>query len=214
MRGKFLVLEGTEGTGKSTNLAFIQQQIESAGIKVVVTREPGGTPLAEEIRALLLEPRTEKVDPVAELLLIFSARAQHLNQLIKPALDAGTWVLSDRFTDATYAYQGGGRNLSKDVILQLENIVQQGVQPDLTFYLDIDVELGLQRARARADLDRFEQEEISFFEKVRAAYLERIAAMPERYYRIDAGQTLDQVQSDIAEKLAMLLCESKKELQV
>lgn len=208
-----MVLEGTEGTGKSTNLTFIKQKIESAGIKLVVTREPGGTPLAEEIRSLLLEPRTEKVDAIAELLLIFSARAQHFNQLIKPALDAGTWVLSDRFTDATYAYQGGGRKLPQDVILQLENIVQQGVQPDLTFYLDIDVEIGLQRARARADLDRFEQEEISFFENVRAAYLERIATAPERYCRVDAGQTLEQVQHDLGEKLDGLLRESKKDIQ-
>lgn len=205
MRGKFLVIEGTEGTGKSTNLAFIEQKITSAGIDLLVTREPGGTPLAEEIREILLAPREEKVDAVAELLLIFAARAQHLNQVIRPALEAGKWVLSDRFTDATFAYQGGGRGLPRDVILELETLVQQGVQPDLTFYLDLDVEIGLQRARARADLDRFEQEEITFFENVRAAYLARVAAAPERYFKVDASQSLEKVQQDLAIKLDELL---------
>lgn len=205
MRGKFLVIEGTEGTGKSTNLAFIEQKITGAGIDLFVTREPGGTPLAEEIREILLAPREEKVDAVAELLLIFAARAQHLNQVIRPALEAGKWVLSDRFTDATFAYQGGGRGLPRDVILELETLVQQGVQPDLTFYLDLDVEIGLQRARARADLDRFEQEEITFFENVRAAYLARVAAAPERYFKVDASQSLEKVQQDLAIKLDELL---------
>lgn len=205
MRGKFLVIEGTEGTGKSTNLAFIEQKITGAGIDLLVTREPGGTPLAEEIREILLAPREEKVDAVAELLLIFAARAQHLNQVIRPALEAGKWVLSDRFTDATFAYQGGGRGLPRDVILELETLVQQGVQPDLTFYLDLDVEIGLQRARARADLDRFEQEEITFFENVRAAYLARVAAAPERYFKVDASQSLEKVQQNLAIKLDELL---------
>lgn len=209
MRGKFLVLEGTEGTGKSTNLEFISQKINAAGIELVVTREPGGTPLAEEIREVLLTPREEKVDAIAELLLIFAARAQHINQVIRPALEAGKWVLSDRFTDATFAYQGGGRKLPKDVILELETMVQKELQPDLVFYLDIDVEIGLQRARARADLDRFEQEEIAFFEDVRAAYLARIAAAPERYYRVDASQALDKVQYAISKKLDEILAVSK-----
>lgn len=205
MRGKFLVIEGTEGTGKSTNLDFIKQKVADAGINLVITREPGGTPLAEEIRKILLAPRAEKVNAIAELLLIFAARAQHLNEVIRPALDAGTWVLSDRFTDATFAYQGGGRGLPKDLILELEKIVQQGLQPDLTFYLDIDVEIGLQRARQRADLDRFEQEEIAFFENVRAAYLARIAAAPERYVKVDASQSLEQVRADLALQLDQLL---------
>ena len=209
MRGKFLVIEGSEGTGKSTNLAFMKQKIEAAGIELLVTREPGGTPLAEEIRQILLAPRDENVNPLAELLLIFSARAQHLGEKILPALAAGKWVLSDRFTDATFAYQGGGRGLPYASIVALEKLVQQEVHPDLTFYLDIDVNLGLQRARARAALDRFEQEEISFFERVRAAYLARIEAFPERYYKVDAGQTLEKVQADLAIKLDELIKESK-----
>jgi len=205
MRGKFLVIEGSEGSGKSTNLAFMKQKIEAAGVELVVTREPGGTPLAEDIRELLLAPREEKVDPLTELLLIFSARAQHLSEVILPALDTGKWVLSDRFTDATFAYQGGGRGLPLNAIEILETLVQKDVQPDLTFYLDIDVERGLQRARERAALDRFEQEEVAFFERVRAAYLARVEAAPSRYFKVDAGQTLTQVQTDLSVKLDELL---------
>lgn len=205
MRGKFLVLEGTEGTGKSTNLEFISEKITAAGIDLIITREPGGTPLAEEIREILLTPREEKVDAVTELLLIFAARAQHLSQVIQPALDAGKWVLSDRFTDATFAYQGGGRKLPKDLILELEIMVQKELQPDLVFYLDVDVAIGLQRARERADPDRFEQEELAFFEDVRAAYLARISAAPERYFIVDASQSLENVQRDLAKKLDELV---------
>ncbi len=201
MRGKFITLEGTEGTGKSTNLVFIKEHIEAAGIELVVTREPGGTPLAEEIRDLLLAPRDEVVDANAELLLIFAARAQHLKKVIEPALNEGKWVLSDRFTDATYAYQGFGRGLSIDFIVQLEESVQQSVHPDLTFYLDIDVTEGLSRAKKRAALDRFELEEVAFFERVRKGYHQRIAANPKRYCQIDAGQALPAVQADISHAL-------------
>lgn len=196
--GKFITIEGTEGVGKSTNIAFIQQWLCSRGIELVMTREPGGTPLAEEIRELLLAKREELVDETAELLLMFAARAQHLNTLIKPALTRGAWVLSDRFTDATYAYQGGGRGIDKTKILQLEELVQGQVRPDLTLILDIDVALGLERASKRGTLDRFEEEEISFFEKVRAAYRERAAADPARYRVVDAGLPLEQVQAQIA----------------
>ncbi len=164
---KFLTLEGTEGVGKTTNLEFIQGWLNGQGIEHIVTREPGGTPLAEEIRELLLSKRDEKVDPIAELLLVFAARAQHLNSVIKPALESGVWVLCDRFTDATYAYQGFGRNLPITVIEQLEDMVQQQLRPDLTIILDIDVCVGLERARARAELDRFEEEQQEFFERVR-----------------------------------------------
>jgi dTMP kinase len=135
-RGKFLTIEGTEGVGKSTNLTFVRDWLTARGIEVVVTREPGGTPLAEEVRSLLLSKRDEAVDETAELLLVFAARAQHLAQVIKPALARGAWVLSDRFTDATYAYQGGGRGLSKTVIEQLEQLVQEDLRPDLTLILD------------------------------------------------------------------------------
>lgn len=198
LRGKFLTVEGTEGVGKSTNLAFINTWLQSQGIDVVVTREPGGTPLAEQIRELLLAKRDESVDETAELLLVFAARAQHIAQVIKPALARGAWVLSDRFTDATYAYQGGGRGLSTQTILQLENLVQGDLRPDLTFILDIDVELGLNRARQRGELDRFESETIGFFERVRSAYRERAEQSPERYSLVNAGQDLAAVQADIS----------------
>lgn len=205
MQGKFLTIEGTEGVGKSTNLAFVRDWLQAKGIEVVVTREPGGTPLAEEIRGLLLSKRDEQVDETAELLMVFAARAQHLAQLIKPALARGAWVLSDRFTDATYAYQGGGRGLSKEIITQLEVLVQGELRPDLTLILDIDVELGLNRARQRGELDRFESETLTFFERVRAAYKDRALAAPNRYALVDASQELAKVQSDIDKVLRQLL---------
>ncbi|OZY85582.1 dTMP kinase [Cellvibrio mixtus] len=204
-RGKFLTIEGTEGVGKSTNLAFVRDWLASKGLEVIVTREPGGTPLAEEIRSLLLSKRAEAVDETAELLLVFAARAQHLAQVIKPALARGAWVLSDRFTDATYAYQGGGRGLSKSIIEQLEQLVQGDLRPDLTLILDIDVQLGLDRARQRGELDRFESETVSFFEQVRAAYRQRALAAPKRYALVDAGQPLSKVQADIDSLLTRLL---------
>lgn len=196
--GKFITLEGTEGVGKSTNLTYIAKWLEAQGIEVVITREPGGTPMAEEIRELLLSKRCEAVDPTAELLLIFAARAQHLAQVIRPALARGAWVLSDRFTDATYAYQGAGRGLDRSTIETLEALVQGELRPDLTLVLDIDVELGLTRAAARAELDRFESEAIPFFEKVREAYRDQAKAAPERYALVNAGQTLEEVQASIA----------------
>lgn len=203
--GKFITLEGTEGVGKTTNLIHVRNWLERQGIDVVVSREPGGTPLAEEIREVLLAQRNEAFDAVAELLLIFSARAQHLSGVIRPALERGAWVLCDRFTDATYAYQGAGRGLDKATILQLEAMVQQGLQPDLTIVLDIDVETGLQRASHRGVLDRFEREEVSFFERVRAGYRERVVAAPERYALVDAGNPLEDVQRQIDQVLERLL---------
>ncbi|HWV15459.1 MAG TPA: dTMP kinase [Cellvibrio sp.] len=204
-RGKFLTIEGTEGVGKSTNLAFVRDWLAAQGIEVVVSREPGGTPLAEEIRSLLLAKRAEAVDETAELLLVFAARAQHLQQLIEPALARGAWVLCDRFTDATYAYQGGGRGLSVSTIAQLETLVQGDLRPDLTFILDIEVELGLNRARQRGELDRFESEAIEFFERVRGAYGQRARARPDNYAVIDAGQELHLVQADIRQVLERLV---------
>ncbi len=198
MKGKFITLEGTEGVGKSTNLSFIEQRLKQKGVEVVVTREPGGTPLAEELREILLANRDESFDATAELLVIFAARAQHLNQVILPALNDGKWVLSDRFTDATYAYQGFGRGLSLEHISLLESLVQQNVYPDATFILDIDVELGLSRASKRAELDRFENEKIEFFQKVRAGYAERAAGNPSRYHIVDAGKILSEVQAQIS----------------
>jgi dTMP kinase len=204
-RGKFLTIEGTEGVGKSTNLAFVADWLRGRGIEVIVTREPGGTPLAEEIRSLLLSKREEPFDETAELLLVFAARAQHLAQVIKPALARGAWVLSDRFTDATFAYQGGGRGLSKATIEQLEQLVQGNLRPDLTLILDIDVELGLNRARQRGELDRFESEAVVFFERVRAAYRQRAESAPNRYAVVDAGKTLNEVQTEIEQVLTRLI---------
>lgn len=205
VKGKFITIEGTEGVGKSTNIAFIQDWLVKQGIDVVMTREPGGTPLAEELRQILLAKRDEAFDPSAELLLIFAARAQHLAQVILPALSRGAWVVSDRFTDATYAYQGFGRGLNLETIETLENLVQGTLRPDLTLVLDIEVELGLARASARAELDRFESEKVEFFERVRAGYQKRAEQNPQRYARVDAGQPLDQVQQDIERVLKSLL---------
>ncbi len=203
--GKFLTIEGTEGVGKSTNLTFVRGWLTARGIDVVVTREPGGTPMAEEIRSLLLSKRDEPVNETAELLLVFAARAQHLAQRIKPALARGAWVLSDRFTDATFAYQGGGRGLSKSLIEQLESTVQGDLRPDLTLILDIDVEQGLGRARQRGELDRFESETLGFFERVRESYRQRAVAAPHRYRVIDAGKPLIDVQTEIGAVLAELV---------
>ena len=195
--GVFITVEGIEGVGKTTNMAFIQDYLQSHQVSLRVTREPGGTPLAEQIRSLLLTSHDESLNDDAELLLVFAARAQHLSQLIKPALENGFWVLSDRFTDATYAYQGGGRGLSMQMIADLENAVQGELRPDLTLLLDVPVKVGLARAGQRGELDRFEREKQAFFEKVRETYLQRAAAEPERFCIIDASQPLAAVQADI-----------------
>ena len=206
-RGKFLTVEGTEGVGKTTNIAFIKAWLERQGIEYIATREPGGTPLAEQLRGLLLQPRDEEVDERAELLMVFAARAQHLARVILPALEAGKWVLCDRFTDATYAYQGGGRRMDVAAIAALEQLVQQDLRPDAVLLLDIPVQQGLERARGRGELDRFEQEDLAFFERVRQAYLTR-ASHDIRYRVIDAGRSLDQVQADLASHLQQLSQES------
>ena len=198
MVAKFITVEGTEGVGKTTNINFIKSWLRQNEIKFVATREPGGTPLAEEIRDLLLKPRDELVVSSAELLLMFAGRAQHLNKVILPALQADTWVLCDRFTDATYAYQGFGRQMSSELIVQLENIVQGDIRPDLTLLLDIPVEIGLERANDRGDPDRFEQEQQDFFNRVRAGYLSLANENSDRYVVIDASQELHGVQTDIA----------------
>jgi dTMP kinase len=197
----FITVEGIEGVGKSTNLAFISDWLTQHGHAVWQSREPGGTPLAEQIRELLLSPRSEAVTEQAELLLVFAARAQHLNSKVFPALAQGKTVLCDRFTDATYAYQGGGRGLSVATIAALENLVQGMFQPDLVIILDVPVELGLARASARGQLDRFEQESVAFFERVRSVYLQRAAQAPERYAVIDASHDLPSVQQQIAQLL-------------
>lgn len=201
MNGKFITIEGVEGVGKSTNIAFVESWFAEKKIRYLKTREPGGTPLAESIRELLLQQRDEAFDSTAELLMIFAARAQHLQQKILPALAAGQWVLSDRFTDATYAYQGGGRELSMETIALLENLVQKQLRPDLTILLDLPVEIGLQRAAQRSDKDRFESEQIDFFHRVRSAYLARVAQHPTRYGVVDASVSLPEVQAQIRQIL-------------
>ncbi|MFI8744101.1 dTMP kinase [Pseudomonas sp. NPDC077186] len=205
MTGLFITLEGPEGAGKSTNREYLAERLRERGVDVLLTREPGGTPLAERIRELLLAPSDEPMASDTELLLVFAARAQHLQQVIRPALARGAVVLCDRFTDATYAYQGGGRGLSGERIALLENFVQGELRPDLTLIFDLPVEVGLARAAARGRLDRFEQEGRGFFEAVRQAYLQRAAQAPQRYRVLDAGQTLAQVQADLDALLPSLL---------
>jgi dTMP kinase len=195
--GRFITLEGGEGVGKTTNLAFVRDYFAARGLPLCQTREPGGTPLAEEIRSLLLTPRAEVMAPDAELLLVFAARAQHLATVIQPALLRGEWVLCDRFTDATYAYQGGGRGLDVKTIAALETLVQGELRPGLTLLLDVPVEIGMARAAARGEKDRFEREQGDFFERVRAAYLARAQARPQQFRIIDAGRSLGEVQEQI-----------------
>jgi dTMP kinase len=203
-RGLLITVEGVEGVGKSTNMAFIAEQLQQANIPCISTREPGGTPLAEDIRGLLLQPREETVAENTELLLMFAARAQHIAQVIEPALARGDWVLCDRFTDATYAYQGGGRGIVTDKIADLEQWVQGDLRPDITFLLDAPIEVGMTRANKRGELDRFEQEKQQFFENVRSCYLQRAEELS-RYRVVDAAQSLEQVQASIKSILEELL---------
>lgn len=206
-RGIFISVEGLEGVGKSTNIAFIEDYLRQLGIGLVVTREPGGTDIAEQIRTLLLSHHQESLCETAELLLVFAARAQHLNKRITPALKKGDWVLCDRFTDATFAYQGAGRGLSANLIAQLQDIVQDSLRPDLTLILDLPVEIGLSRVADRGELDRFESEKLEFFHRVRQAYLQISASDPQRCVVIDASQTLSEVQRDIKKELDRKLLE-------
>ena len=196
-RGKFISIEGVEGAGKSTNIEAIKQYLVGKEIDFVVTREPGGTVLAEKIRRLLLHVSDDAPAELTELLLIFAARAQHIEKVIQPALENGRSVICDRFTDATYAYQGGGRGLKTSVIAELESMVQGELRPDLTIILDLDPEAGLVRAKERGELDRFETEKDEFFEKVRSAYLDIAISNPDRCFVINAGQSIEQVRADI-----------------
>lgn len=205
MRGKFISLEGGEGVGKTTNLAFIQDYLQQHHLAVVATREPGGTALAEKIRNLLLDKNSETISEQAELLLMFAARAQHIKHVIEPALASGAWVLCDRFTDATYAYQGGGRNMRVSTIEWLENWVQGSLKPDLTVLLDAPVEIGLERAQNRGELDRFEAEKISFFEQVRRAYLLQAELNPQRIKIVKANRSLVDVQRSLIDVISPLI---------
>lgn len=201
---RFLTIEGIEGVGKTTQVARLSKTLAERGIAHVVTREPGGTPLAEKIRELVLHPGDESLPPVAELLLMFAARSVHLANHIEPNLRAGLWVVCDRFTDATYAYQGAGRRVNQDDIRYLETIVQGARRPDLTLLLDVPVDVGLERSRKRdagKTLDRFERERAEFFERVRGGYLLRARAEPERMAVIDATASMDDVAARITEVL-------------
>jgi dTMP kinase len=206
--GKFITVEGIEGVGKSTNIEFLSRLIESSGYRVLTTREPGGTPMAESIRDMLLEHGHEPVPDVAELLLFFAARSLHLSNSIRPAIERGDWVVCDRFTDASRAYQGCGRGLDMQMINLLADWVQDGLEPDLTILLDAPPEVGIARAGARGSADRLESEQASFFSRVRDGYLALAAAHPGRFCVVDARQPIDAVQVAIRQAMARLLVDT------
>ncbi len=197
LRGKFITFEGTEGTGKTTQIRLLQEYLHSQGFNVLVTREPGGTRVGEQVRTVLLEQTEVPLDARAELLLMFAARAQHLAETIYPALQDGTWVLCDRFTDASYAYQGGGRGISDSDIKEIESVVHPGFRPDLTIVLTCALETALQRVSRRGKKDRFERESEDFFERVHAAYLKLAKRDPERFAVIDTEPDIEEVASRI-----------------
>ncbi len=202
--GRLITVEGIEGVGKSTNLAFVAEELRRAGHEVLSTREPGGTPLGEKIRELLLRPDGEIV-PMAELLLMYAARAAHIETVIRPALQAGRWVVCDRFTDASHAYQGGGRGIARDTIETLDQLVTGGLRADLTLLLDVSLEVSVSRQSGRAERDRFEREASPFFSRVRARYLELARQYPERIRLIDAARALPEVKADISRALQDIL---------
>lgn len=200
-----MVIDGPEGAGKSTALQFIKETIEGVGHKVLLTREPGGTPLSEELRRMLLSHEYTGMASDTELLMMFAARAEHIDKVIKPALAQGTWILSDRFTSSTYAYQCGGRGIPWERVESMENWVQGKFRPDMTLILDVPVEVSLERVLLRnAGKDRFESEQVGFFERVRQNYLEQCEMMPGRYRRIDATKTIPEVQQQLASVLKSL----------
>lgn len=200
-QARFITLEGSEGVGKTTNLEHIKSLLTEQGIDFVVTREPGGTELGEQLRELLLGHKHDGMADETELLMMFASRAEHLDKVIKPALEKGQWVLCDRFTDATYAYQGGGRGIDFKRIEILEDYVQGSCRPDLTLLLDAPIEVGRERANKRSAPDRFEKEQIDFFDKVRAAYLKRATNDPDRMKVINAALDLTAVKSQITDQI-------------
>lgn len=204
-QGLFITLEGIEGAGKSTAAIYLAKYLKQAQIDFILTREPGGTEIAERIRGVILDHYQEQMHPDTEMLLYFAGRAQHLNQVIIPALALGKWVVCDRFTDATYAYQGGGRGLSQEKISILENWVQGELRPDCTLLFDVAVNTGLARIKSNRYLDRIEQEEEFFFDKVRGSYLERAAKDPQRFHVVDANKTSDEVSQQMKSILQPLI---------
>jgi len=205
IQGRFITVEGTEGVGKSTSMDFIENWLKTQGIELIVTREPGGTELGEKLREVLLDAKQQSMSDDTELLLMFAARAQHLYEVILPALEAGKWVLCDRFTDSTYAYQGGGRGIAMSRIAQLEQWVQGDRRPDMTLILDLEVETGLERAGKRSAPDRFELEKHDFFNNVRNTFLDRAKANPDRYQVIDAAPAIKEVQNSIQTILQQMI---------
>ena len=208
MRGAFISLEGIEGVGKSTNVAFTAESVRTAGFEVVTTREPGGTRFGERVREWILTGDHGRLSAEIEALLMFAARARHLEEVIRPALDAGRWVVCDRFTDATFAYQGGGRGASRTLLEALEAEIQKGLRPDLTLLLDAPLDVGASRISARKP-DHFEREQRPFFERVRAAYLSLAAQYPERIKIVDAAVPLPDVQRRIGAEIAALVSRFK-----
>jgi dTMP kinase len=204
-RGRLVTVEGIEGVGKSTQVRLLAEHLREAGLRVVETREPGGTEIGEGIRALLLRPTAAPMEAETELLLLFAARSEHLARVVRPALAEGVWVVCDRFTDASYAYQGGGRGIPPERIAVLEDLVQGSLKPDLTLLLDAPLDLALSRARSRGSSDRFEREGQRFFEAVRAAYLERARRDPGRIRVIDASPPPEAVHRAMVAELAGLL---------
>ena len=197
VRGKFITVEGVEGGGKSTNIAYIAEQLEKSGIDFILTREPGGTEVAEAIRNVLLATELPAMHSDTELLLMFAARAEHIQKKILPALNEGKWVICDRFTDSSYAYQSGGRGIPAEKITALETWVQGDLRPDATLLFDLDADVGLARTRTRGEADRFEKEAIDFFNAVRSKYLSMAEEHPERYRIINAQQDLGGVQQQL-----------------
>ncbi|MBA2483411.1 MAG: dTMP kinase [Nitrosomonas sp.] len=202
-QGKFITLEGIDGAGKSTQLAWIAEFLQRRGVNVVMTREPGGTLLGEKLRTLLLDC-TLTMHPETEALLMFAARREHLDKVIFPALTRGDWVISDRFTDASFAYQGGGRQVDISKLDALEQWTQGVLQPDLTLYFDVSFEIGQQRVAGIKSADRFEKEQANFFQRVRAAYLARLEKHPHRIHLIDASQSVQKVQEAIGRNMEIL----------
>ena len=209
MASSFISIEGGEGAGKSTSIEYIKQKLEACGIECLVTREPGGTPMAEDIRQLLLQHRDEVVDPYTELLLMFASRRQHVQNVIRPALASGKWVICDRFTDASFAYQGFGRGLDKEFISSLKRWVHGDLNPNMTILFDLDIAVGMARAGKRSDFDRIETETMSFFERVRHGYLTQAEAEPQRYRIVDASQSITDVEQQLDQFLAPLLAASR-----
>lgn len=204
-RGRFITVEGIEGAGKSTQIRVVGEFLRARGVRTVITREPGGTHLSEAVRNMLLDPENRGMHADTELLLVFAARAEHLHKVIVPALESGDWVISDRFTDATFAYQGGGRGIDAERIAALEQWVQGRLRPDLTLLLDLPVETGMRRIAERNPPDRFEREDGEFFERIRANYLARAAAEPSRFRCIDASAPLETVRERVLDAVQGLL---------